>query len=129
MKLIINSKQDYGTNVEEHTEEFDCSVETVNNVLKIEFENGFIQIEENKLTYERGENKIIIEPNKTNECDFETQYGMFVLDIKCISFENLIKEYNNIVENLFSGTILKAKYEIQMVGVEPYENNIEIILK
>ena len=129
MKLIINSKQDYGTNVEEYTEEFDCSVETVNNVLKIEFENGFIQIEENKLTYERGENKIIIEPNKTNECDFETQYGMFVLDIKCISFENLIKEYNNIVENLFSGTILKSKYEIQMVGVEPYENNIEIILK
>ena len=129
MKLIINSKQDYGTNVEEYTEEFDCSVETVNNVLKIEFENGFIQIEENKLTYERGENKIIIEPNKTNECDFETQYGMFVLDIKCISFENLIKEYNNIVENLLSGTILKAKYEIQMVGVEPYENNIEIILK
>lgn len=127
MKLIIKSKQDYGTNIEEYTEEFDCKVELSEKVLKIEFENGFIQIEENKLTYERGENKIIIEPNKTNECDFETEYGMFVLDIKCISFENLIREYN-IEENKLMGTILKAKYEIQMVGVEPYQNNIEIIL-
>ncbi len=127
MKLILKSKQDYGTNIEEYTEEFDCKVELSEKVLKIEFENGFIQIEENKLTYERGENKIIIEPNKTNECDFETEYGMFVLDIKCISFENLIREYN-IEENKLMGTILKAKYEIQMVGVEPYQNNIEIIL-
>ena len=127
MKLIIKSKQDYGTNIEEYTEEFDCKVEPSENELKIEFENGFIQIEENKLTYERGENKIIIEPNKTNECDFETEYGMFVLDIKCISFENLIREYN-IEENKSMGTILKARYEIQMVGVEPYQNNIEIIL-
>ena len=127
MKLIIKSKQDYGTNVEEYTEEFDCKLEHTDKILKIEFENGFIQIEENKLTYERGENKIIIEPNKTNECDFETEYGMFVLDIKCISFENLIREYN-IEENKLMGTVLKARYEIQMVGVEPYQNNIEIIL-
>lgn len=128
MKVIIKSKQNYGTNIEEYTEEFNCELEKAEESLKIKFENGFIQIAENKLTYERGENKIIIEPDKTNECDFETEYGMFVLDIKCLFFENSIKDYNNIVENDLLGTLIKAKYEIQMVGVEPYENNIEIIL-
>lgn len=128
MKLIINSKQDYKTHVEEYKEEFECSIELLENMLKIKFENGFIQIEENKLTYERGENKIIIEPNKTNECDFETEFGMFVLDIKCITFENMIKDYK-IKENDVNGLIAKATYEIQMVGVETYENNIEIILE
>lgn len=127
MKLIINSKQNYGTSVEEYTEEFDCTVEVQEDGLKINFENGFIKIEDQKLTYERGENKIIIEPNKTNECDFETDYGMFVLDIKCISFEKTIKDYN-IEENIYKGTLIKSTYEIQMVGVEPYENSIEIIL-
>lgn len=124
MKLIIKSKQNYGTHVDEFIEEFECSVEENENELKINFEEGCIKLEENKMTYERKENKIVIEPNKINECDYDTPYGMFVLDIKGISLEN-----NYIIKKEIYGTITTVKYEIQMVGVETYENNIEIIIE
>lgn len=129
MTLIIKSTQNYGTHIEEFKEEFECSVEKKENMLKINFENGLIKLEENKITYERNENKIIIEPNKTNECDYDTEHGMFVLDIKGISVENYY--FNNAKDDEIKvcGTIAKAKYEIQIVGVEPYENIIEIAIK
>ena len=128
MKLIIKSKQNYKTHVEEFTEVFECTINIEENILKINFDNGFIQIEDNKIAYERGENKIVIEPNKTNECDYETQYGMFVLDIKGLSVNKEIEDMNLLDEPSFSGLVAKAIYEIQMVGVETYENAIEIEL-
>lgn len=120
MKLILNSKQNYGTHVEEYSEEFSCSVEKNENLLKISFDDGTILIEENKIIYERNENKIVIEPGKTNECDYETEHGMFVLDIKGIKLETF-------KENPI-GKIATAVYEIQIVGVTPYENTIEITI-
>ena len=124
MKLIIKSKQNYGAHIDEFVEEFQCSVEENEEELKINFEEGFIKLEENKMTYERKENKIVVEPEKTNECDYDTPYGMFVLDIKGLSLEN-----NYINKKQTQGIIAIVKYEIQMVGVEPYENNIEIIIE
>lgn len=124
MKLIIKSKQNYGTHIDEYVEEFECSVEENENELKINFEEGFIKLEENKMVYERGENKIVIEPDKINECDYETPYGMFVLDIKGISLENYYINKKEVY-----GTMATVKYEIQMVGVESYENNIEIVIE
>lgn len=120
MKLIIKSKQDYGTHIDEFVEEFQCSVVKEENCLKIEFENGVITIEENKIIQERGENKIVIEPNKINECDYDTEHGMFVLDIRGIEVESWF---------VGQGTVAKAKYEILMVGIEPYINEIEIIIE
>jgi len=125
MKLILNSKQNYGTHIEEYTEEFNCSVEKNGNIIKIDFDDGTILIEENKIIYKRNENKIIIEPGKTNECDYETEHGMFVLDIKGISIEIS----NETQEEIEAGKIATAVYEIQIVGVTPYENTIEITLK
>lgn len=125
MKLILNSKQNYGTHIEEYTEEFNCSVEKNGNIIKIDFDDGTILIEENKIIYKRNENKIIIEPGKTNECDYETEHGMFVLDIKGISIEIS----NEAQEEIEAGKIATAVYEIQIVGVTPYENTIEITLK
>ena len=124
MKLILNSKQNYGTHTEEYTEEFNCSVEKNENLVKINFDNGTILIEENKIIYERNENKIIIEPGKINECDYETEHGMFVLDIKGIKVETEYKAQ----EGIKAGKVATAIYEIQIVGVTPYENTIEITL-
>ena len=120
MKLILKSKQDYGTYIDEFVEEFPCSVSKYDESLKIEFENGTITIEENKIIQQRGENKIIIEPNKVNECDYETEHGMFVLDIRGIEVNKTMKT---------TGSVAKAKYEILIVGVEPYINEIEILLE
>ena len=128
MKLIIKSSQDYGSHVDNYEEIFDCTIEIEEDVLKINFENGFIKLEENKITYERKENKIIIEPDKTIGCDYETPYGMFVLDIKGLEVKKEIVDYKKLKENSFSGTVAMAKYEIQMVGVEAYINSIEISL-
>lgn len=126
MKLIIKSKQDYTTHIEEYKEEFECTTALDEGRLEINFNDGIIIIEENKLTYKRGENKIIIEPNKTNECDYETENGMFVLDIEGISVENKMQE---ILTGNIHGTVSKATYKILITGVEPYTNIIEIIIE
>lgn len=126
MKLIIESIQDYKTKTEEYKEEFNCTAELKEDKLEIKFDDGIIEIEENKITYTRGENKIIIEPNKTNECDYETPYGMFVLDIKGISVTNNIDKISK--EN-FTGEIAEASYEILISNVEPYTNTIKIIIE
>jgi len=129
MKIIINSKQDYGTHVDEFTEEFECSVEHNNNILIISFEGGHIKLEENKMIYERNENKIIIQPDVVTECDYETEYGTFVLDIKGLSLENLYLANKDRLGTPVLGTIAIARYQIHMVGVEPYENIVEIMIK
>lgn len=117
MKLVLESKQDYGTHVEEYKEEFSCMVKEEAGKVMIEFESGKITVEENRITQERGENKIIIEPNQIHECDYETEYGMFVLDIRGIEVEK---------REITSDFLARAKYEILMVGVEPYINEIVI---
>lgn len=127
MKLIIQSKQNYGTHTETYDEEFTCAIEKTEKGLKILFDNGFIQLEEDRIIYERSENKIVIEPNKINACDYETEYGMFVLDIKGIAVENLLEDLEEM--NGLKILVAKAYYEIQMVGIEAYENEIEIYLK
>jgi len=124
MKLTLKSKQHYGTNTEEINEEFECEVEKTiddNNkeIIKINFENGYIQIEEEKIIHERGENKLVIEKDNTYEVDYDTAHGMIVLDltgIEVVKYENL------------TGLIASAKYEIKMVGIEPYLNEIEVYI-
>lgn len=124
MKLTLKSKQHYGTNTEEINEEFECEVEKTiddNNkeIIKINFENGYIQIEEEKIIHERGENKLVIEKDNTYEVDYDTAHGMIVLDLTGIE---VVKH-----ENL-TGLIASAKYEIKMVGIEPYLNEIEVYI-
>jgi len=124
MKLTLKSKQHYGTNTEEINEEFECEVEKTiddNNkeIIKINFENGYIQIEEEKIIHERGENKLVIEKDNTYEVDYDTSHGMIVLDltgVEVVKYENL------------TGLIASAKYEIKMVGIEPYLNEIEVYI-
>ena len=120
MKLIIKSKQYYGTHVEEIEEEFECTVDNDDDVIKIDFENGYIQIEEERIIHERGENKLIIEKDHTYEVDYDTAHGMIVLDLKGIEVKNHKK---------LTGLVASAKYEISMVGVEPYINEIEVYLE
>ena len=124
MKLTLKSKQHYGTHIEEINEEFECVVEKIlsndnEEITKINFENGYIQIENEKIIHERGENKLIIEKDNTYEVDYDTTHGMIVLDLTGVE---VVKHENEI------GLIASAKYEIKMVGVEPYLNEIEIYL-
>lgn len=131
MKLFLKSKQDYGTHIEEYAEKFECSVEQNENSIIINFNEGQIFIEENKITQARGENKIIIEVDKTSECDYETENGMFVLDIEGIQVEKNVSNAENIdsiLETKNKLLVAKAKYKIIIVGVEPYINEIEIML-
>ena len=120
MKLILKSKQLYGTHEEEIEEEFECTVDQDDDVIKINFENGYIQIEEEKIIHERGENKLVIEKDTTYEVDYDTAQGMIVLDLKGLE----VKKHPNA-----TGLVGSAKYEISMVGIEPYINEIEIYLK
>lgn len=119
MQLKLKSKQYYGTHEEEIEELFECALEDNEGVLKIFFENGFIQIEDNKIIHERGENKFIIENDNTYEVDYDTEQGMIVLDLKGLE----VKKYETT-----TGLVASAKYEISMVGIEPYLNEIEIHL-
>ena len=126
MKLILKSKQNYGTHEEEIKEEFECTIESITNpngeedIIKINFENGYIQIEDNRIIHERGENKLVIEENSNYEVDYDTANGMIVLDLKGIEV--------NKHKNREDGLIATAKYEISIVGVEPYLNEMEIYL-
>lgn len=120
MKLTIKSKQDYGTHVEEYNEVFECEKKELGESTVLDFENGSILISEKKIVYIRGENKMEIEEGMTTECDFNTERGMIVLDVEGLQVEKM----NNKV-----GTIAKAKYKILIVGVEPYTNEIEIVIE
>lgn len=129
MKLIIKSEQNYKTHIENYAEEFECSVGKIDNFLQIDFENGAIKLYSNKLIYEKGANKIIIEPDKINECDYVTEYGTFVLDIKGCSLEKYLKSTDELFKLLNekeSAIIARASYEILIKGIESYENQIQI---
>ena len=119
MKLTLKSKQYYGTHDEEIVEEFECQVDKNDDYIKIIFEDGYIQIEEEKIIHERGENKLVIEKDNVYEVDYDTANGMLVLDLKGLEVNNYKTE---------NGLIASAKYEINIVGVEPYINEIEIYL-
>ena len=119
MKLLLKSKQYYGTHEESIEEEFECTLDEQDDVIKINFENGYIQIEEDKIIHERGENKLVIEKDNTYEVDYDTANGMIVLDLTGVE----VKRHGNI-----EGLIASAKYEIKMVGIEPYMNEIEIYI-
>ncbi len=120
MKLILKSKQYYGTHEDEIEEEFECTVDNNDDYIKINFENGYIQIEEEKIIHERGENKLIIEKDHTYEVDYDTANGMIVLDLKGIEVKN---------HKTLTGLVASAKYEISIVGVEPYLNEIEVYIE
>lgn len=120
MKLIIKSKQDYGTHIDEFEETFECTREKVAGGLILNFDSGNIIISDKKITYKRGENEMNIEEGIVTECDFNTEYGMMVLDVEGKGVE--------ITGNMI-GLIARANYLIKIVGVEPYKSEIEIVLE
>ncbi len=120
MKLIIKSRQDYGTFTEEHDEVFECTKKELDEGIIVEFENGNILITDKKIIYSRGENEMRIEEGIITECDFNTEHGLMVLDIEGLSVEKT---------GDVTGTLVKAQYKIKIGGVEPYTNEIEIIVE
>jgi len=119
MKLTLKSIQDYKTHKEEYKEEFECKVAKTKNQMKIEFQDGYIIIEENKVIRRTKDNEIIIEIGKNTEIDYDTPNGIIVLDIFGLEME---KDFEN------TKCVAKIKYEIKIVGVEPYTNELQISL-
>ncbi len=119
MKVLLKSKQYYGTHEEEISEEFECVVTNTDEIIRIEFENGYIQIENGKMVHERGENKFVVEAGKESEVDYDTQRGLLVLDLKGVE---VVKEKEEV------GLVGHAKYEISVKGIEPYINEILIYI-
>ena len=117
MKLIIKSKQDYGTHIEEYKEDFSCTLKEENEKIIVEFSQGKITIEKNRIIQERNNNKIIIEAGKTYECDYVTEYGKLTLKIKGLNIEQ---------EKRTNEFYAKAKYEIFMKSVAPYVNEVAL---
>lgn len=119
MKVLLKSKQYYGTHEEEVSEEFECTLTKTDDYIRVDFENGYIQFEENKMTHERGENKFLVEVGKDTEVDYDTERGLIVLDLK--GLEVIMGDKEN-------GLIGSAKYEINIKGVEPYINEISVYI-
>lgn len=115
MKIEIKAVQDYGTHKEELKEEYDFNIIEENEKLTIEFKNGKIEANQNKITYIRNQNIIIIEPGKTNICEYNTAYGKIYLEI-----------IGEKIEIRKEPIYIKTKYIISAQGIPPYTNELEI---
>lgn len=114
MKVQIKSKQDYGTHIDEVTEEIECELKKNNELIELKNDILHIIIEENKIVQNRYGNNITVEYQKENECEYITEYGTFKMKTKGISIQKSEKQ-------------IIAKYEIE-IGGQRYLNEIEINL-
>lgn len=114
MKVQIKSKQDYGTHIDEVTEEIECELKKSNELIELKNDILHIIIEENKIVQNRYGNNITVEYQKENECEYITEYGTFKMKTKGISIQKSEKQ-------------IIAKYEIE-IGGQRYLNEIEINL-
>lgn len=114
MKVQIKSKQDYGTHIDEVTEEIECELKKSNELIELKNDILHIIIEENKIVQNRYGNNITVEYQKENECEYITEYGTFKMKTKGISIQKSEKQ-------------IIAKYEIEICG-QRYLNEIEINL-
>lgn len=127
MKIIIKSYYNYNYSGEFNSpDQFDDYLEeelnnaTIiqnDNQIKIEHEQGYILIEENKITQKRNDNLMVIEAGTTTICKYKTEHGIIDLTIDGLS-----------VERYDEGEIIsRAIYLMNANGAEPYKVEIEII--
>ena len=119
MRVEIKSKQNYGTHQEEIIEQIQGDVAFGENEITIDWPEGHIIIEENRIIQERNANKLVIEAGKVNFCNYETEHGSFEMKIVGIEVEKLGGD----------GVLGKAKYALSIAGAEPYVVEAEIIVK
>ena len=65
MKVQIKSKQDYGTHIDEVTEEIECELKKSNELIELKNDILHIIIEENKIVQNRYGNNITVEYQNT----------------------------------------------------------------
>lgn len=120
MRVVMKSMQDFGTHTDESEEKDECVLSRIGESLLITFQNGNIQLEGKKITYIRGNNMMEIEEGKMTEFEYETEEGVFTLNIAADSVECFdVKE----------GIVAKTKYKVLVPGCEPYTNELEITLE
>ena len=112
MKVQIKSRQDYGTHIDEVAEEIECELQKKDEFVEIKNDILHIIIEENKIIQDRYDNRIVVEYQKENECEYITEYGTIKIKTKGISIQKGEKQ-------------IIARYEIE-IGGQKYINEIEI---
>ena len=117
MKLIINSKQDYGTHVDEFDEEMECIKTEMENSTLLTFQEGNIEIEDDRITYIRGENVMEIVKGEITDFEMNTKEGSINMQIEGISVERNKQE---------KGVLAKTKYKLIINENAFYTNELEL---
>jgi hypothetical protein len=117
MKLIIKSKQDYGTHVDEFNEEMECVKTELEKSTLLTFQEGNIEIEDDRITYIRGENVMEIVRNEVTDFEMITQEGVLTMQI-----EGLIVERNK--KDI--GVLAKTEYKLIINQNSSYTNELEL---
>ena len=117
MKLIIKSKQDYGTHVDEFNEEMECIKTELENSTLLTFQEGNIEIEDDRITYIRGENVMEITRGEVTDFEMVTKEGTINMQIEGIIVERNKKE---------TGVLAKTKYKLIVSEDAFYTNELEL---
>ena len=117
MKLIIKSKQDYGTHVDEFKEEMECIKTELENSTLLTFQEGNIEIEDDRITYIRGENVMEIAKGEVTDFEMITKEGSINMEIEGILVERNKQE---------KGILAKTKYKLIIGEGSFYTNELEI---
>lgn len=116
MKLRIKGTQNY---TEDHVdtiiEEYECQIKETEEKLMIQYEKGIIEIEEQRIVIIKDDRVMQIEVGVQTQLIYDTEYGEIVMQVKGVELMNDLRQ-----------RIGKAKYEIGMLGVLPYINEVEI---
>ena len=117
MKLTMKSKQDYGTHSDEFNEEMECIKTELENSTLLTFQEGNIEIEDDRITYIRGENVMEIVRGEVTDFEMITQDGSINMQIEGVIVERNRKE---------NGLLARTKYKLIINEDSFYTNELEL---
>lgn len=116
-KIRIKSSQIFEEHVDSIEEEYECTIEKFENVIKIVYDNSVITIQDKIVMIDREKGKLVIEDQIRNCMKYETPYGT-------IDIETQGKEIQ-LIEAPF---ILKLSYYIRVGNAKEYVNELQIVV-
>ncbi|MBQ6860282.1 MAG: hypothetical protein IJO08_01385 [Clostridia bacterium] len=118
MKLTITSKQDYGTHIDEFSEEMECIKTELESSTLLTFQEGNIEIEDDRITYIRGENVMEISRGEVTDFEMVTKDGSINMQIEGIIVERNKQE---------KGILARTKYKLIISEDAFYTNELELL--
>ncbi|MBR3887815.1 MAG: hypothetical protein IKJ32_01820 [Clostridia bacterium] len=117
MKLTIKSKQDYGTHIDEFNEEMECIKTELESSTLLTFQEGNIEIEDDRITYIRGENVMEITRGEITDFEMITKDGSINMQIEGLIVERIKQD---------KGVLAKTKYKLIISEDSAYTNELEL---